>query len=366
MAKRNFGIDLLKIISMFMIVNLHVIGHGGLAGGTQQVTGEFVVVWTWETIMYCAVNCYAIVSGFVAYGKDRKWGSTINLWVQTFFYSVGIPVLLLLTGVYDGGGLKSIVKCFFPLSTERYWYFTAYVGMLLFAPLLNRVVDVMEKKELRNALVITTLVLGLPTTIFYSDPFHVEYGCSALWLMLMYLIGAYIKKYGTANIPKRKFIVGFWVAIALNCVVKFSVQFVATKLGIALSNSYMNANVVPTIVIAAICLVCYFKDVDIKSTLAQKLCVGASALTYGVFLFHVHPFMINATLLDRFLWILDYPIWAMIPIIIGCSIVIFVASLLVEWCRKSLFSLLRIDRFGPFVEKQCKKLYDMAERKFGL
>ncbi|MBR0536120.1 MAG: acyltransferase [Clostridia bacterium] len=362
MAKRNFGIDLLKIISMFMIVNLHVIGHGGLAGGTQQVTGEFVVVWTWETIMYCSVNCYAIVSGLVGYGRDRKWGGAINLWIQTFFYSVTIPAVLLLTGVYDGG-LRSIVKCLFPLSTERYWYFTAYIGMLIFAPLLNRVVDTMEKKELRNALVIITLVLGLPTTIFYSDPFHIEYGCSALWLMVMYLIGAYIKKYGTADIPKRKFLIGFWVTIIINCAAKFSVQFVATRLGIALSNSYLNANVVPTIVIAAICLVCYFRDVEIKSSFAQKLCVGGSALTYGVFLFHVHPFMINATLLDKFLWILDRPTWAIIPIVIGCSVIIFAVSLMVEWIRKTVFRLLRVDKFGPFAERLCQRLYDTAEKK---
>ena len=363
MAKRNFGIDLLKIISMFMIVNLHVIGHGGLAGGTQQVTGEFVVVWTWETIMYCAVNCYAIISGFVGYGRERKWAGTINLWVQTFFYSVGIPVVLLLTGIYDGGGIKSIVKCLFPLSTERYWYFTAYIGMILFAPLLNRAVDVMEKRELRNALVIITLVLGLPTTIFYSDPFHIEYGCSAIWLMIMYLIGAYIKKYGTPDIPKKRFMIGFWVTIILNCVAKFSAQFVATKLGIALSNSYFNANVVPTIVIAAICLVCYFKDVEIKSSFAQKIAVSGSALTYGVFLFHVHPFMINTTLLGKFLWILDYPIWAIIPIIIACSVIIFSVSLIVEWVRKTVFGLLRIDKFGPFVESFCQKLYDTVEKK---
>lgn len=26
--KRNYGIDLLRILAMFMVVNLHVLGHG--------------------------------------------------------------------------------------------------------------------------------------------------------------------------------------------------------------------------------------------------------------------------------------------------------------------------------------------------
>jgi hypothetical protein len=44
-------------------------------------------------------------------------------------------------------------------------------------------------------------------------------------------------------------------------------------------------------------------------------------------------------------------------------VIIFSVSLLVEWVRKTVFGLLRIDKLGPFVESFCQKLYDTVEKK---
>ena len=62
---RNYGIDLFRIVAMFMIVNLHVLKHGGTL---EQVTGtQFIVTWLIEAFITCAVNCYAIISGYAGY-----------------------------------------------------------------------------------------------------------------------------------------------------------------------------------------------------------------------------------------------------------------------------------------------------------
>ena len=43
--QHNYGIDVLKIVVMFMIVMWHIIGHGGVIQNTQMLTVNYDVVW---------------------------------------------------------------------------------------------------------------------------------------------------------------------------------------------------------------------------------------------------------------------------------------------------------------------------------
>ena len=44
--KRNYGIDSLRILSMFYVVILHTLGHGGLLESVKDGTNQFILVWT--------------------------------------------------------------------------------------------------------------------------------------------------------------------------------------------------------------------------------------------------------------------------------------------------------------------------------
>lgn len=75
-TKRNSGIDLLRIISMIMIVTLHLLGHGGILNNLEPFTSGHYSAWTLEIIAYCAVNCYALISGYVSVHQNSN--------IQTF------------------------------------------------------------------------------------------------------------------------------------------------------------------------------------------------------------------------------------------------------------------------------------------
>lgn len=44
-TKRNIGIDLLKIVSMLMIVTLHMLGHGGVLDNMPPMSRCYQVAW---------------------------------------------------------------------------------------------------------------------------------------------------------------------------------------------------------------------------------------------------------------------------------------------------------------------------------
>ena len=70
--ERNYGIDLLRIISMLAIVLLHVLGHGGVLDTIGNRFGtDYAVAWILEFIAYPAVNVFVLISGFVGYRNEK-------------------------------------------------------------------------------------------------------------------------------------------------------------------------------------------------------------------------------------------------------------------------------------------------------
>ena len=61
----NRGIELLRIILMFMVVILHVLGAGGILSNADPMSGQYFAGWALETVCYGAVDTFALVSGYV-------------------------------------------------------------------------------------------------------------------------------------------------------------------------------------------------------------------------------------------------------------------------------------------------------------
>lgn len=60
--KRNYGIDLLRLVSMFLIVVLHSLSRGALVG-VAPFNIHYEAGFLIEALTYCAVNCFALISG---------------------------------------------------------------------------------------------------------------------------------------------------------------------------------------------------------------------------------------------------------------------------------------------------------------
>lgn len=116
-TKRNIGIDLLKIVSMLMIVTLHMLGHGGVLDNMPPMSRCYQVAWLIEIACYGAVNCYALASGFLtARCNIRK---LMELWLQVMFYSLLITMLWSVQCYMERFQEKSGFIHFFLLHQER-------------------------------------------------------------------------------------------------------------------------------------------------------------------------------------------------------------------------------------------------------
>ena len=67
-----------------------------------------------------------------------------------------------------GGSFLSVAKAFIPISTEKYWFMTAYVILMIVAPFFNKSIEVMEKHTFEKLLlVLISIFYVFPTVIYY-------------------------------------------------------------------------------------------------------------------------------------------------------------------------------------------------------
>lgn len=209
-GERNWGIDLLRLVSMFMIVLLHVLGQGGILGNVVPFSKQYYVAWLLESASYCAVNCYALISGYVGIYSQIRYSKLTVLWMQMVFYNICITIFFYIENSMLVNK-RNILEMFLPITSEEYWYLTAYFGMCMFIPLVNSGIKNLQKKEYEfliggiSLLIITfTCFVKIYPVLLDRDPFKLYSGYSMIWLMILYIIGGYIRKYKVIDVINMK------------------------------------------------------------------------------------------------------------------------------------------------------------------
>lgn len=363
--KREYGIDALRIVSMFFVVVLHMVGNGGILPFSQPLGGSYIAGWFLGVATQCAVNCYGMISGYVGLNSKFRYTNIVMLWLQVAFYTVGITAVVWYINP-DLVGTMEIKSAIFPTYFKQYWYFSAYFCLFFFMPALNVVVHKLSKKQLEAILVSLLVAFSILPTVFERDAFHLIDGYSVLWLGVLYLIGAYIKKYDFAN--KRSVFV--WLSIYAVCVIiSWAAKIAIEKYQIDLFSGNVNGEIPikyisPTMVIAAVALVGAFAKMKPGKILSKVIKV-ISPLTFGVYLIHVHPYvwmLFNKKLLH----LLDVPVDEMVVRVIGVAAIVFIACMIIEYIRALLFSVLRIKKLFLWIEnKIVGDLWDFKNNQKG-
>lgn len=355
MKKRILGIDLLKIISMLMIITLHIIGKGGMLSSAQNFTIKGELVWIIEILCYCSVNCYALASGYTGINSNQnKINQIISLWIQVVFYSVLGELVYILINFGQPISLVSIIKACMPVITSKYWYFTAYFGMFLFIPILNGIIKEFNKETLKKGFIYSLLVFCVLSSFMSIESMGLLNGYSFLWLCFMYLVGAYLKHYGLfENYNRKNFLMGYFLCSLLVWLSKiiigmFTNLIVGEVLYATIFVDYNNL----LIVFASICLLGFFVKVPISEKY-EKIIRVLSLHTFGVYIIHLTP-VIYELFSGRFVNFLNYNVFLMVISIILSSMVIFLLCTCTDLLRHKLFQLLKVNNFCLFISKKIE------------
>lgn len=358
MKDRNYGIDFFRILATFMVVILHVVGHGGIRSHTELLSPSYHVSWLIIIATYCAVNCFGLISGFVLYNAKVSLSKVFALWLQVLFYSI-LSLVFLSIFSPNAIDLDTILSAIFPINRTHYWYMSAYFGMLLFTPLLNVIISHTDKRTLGVILLSVFIILVIIPTCLAADPYELNSGYSLIWLMLLYLIGAYISKYQIAEKIRNTHI---WILIFSMVLITFLfkalLEYITVKwLGEPQYGSLLVSYTSPTILMIAIGLLLIFSKQTFHSTI-NKLISILSPATLGVYLVHTNSFSFGYLLKDAFSAFASYNPLLLVGIIILTSLLIYLICTIIDLGRIQLFKLLRIHKLCAVLENTTKKLLD--------
>lgn len=358
--QKNYGIELLRILSMYMIVILHVIGQGGISSAVPVGSHKYIVSWLMLVLSYCAVNCYAIISGYVSCRSRFRFSKILSLWLLAVFFNTAIWCAARVFFPYMTENI-SFVSNFMPISGNQYWYFTAYVGVLVFLPGLNALVNNLSKKQMRWMLLGALAIIALLPEIRENDIFYTHQGYSFLWLAIMYIVGAYFRLHFTKKkwLSKPLCLLYYFASALLLAALKFTKEYGMAKNGVE-NPVYMNHVSYTSIfvIICAVSLFLFFVQIDINRTAAQKIISFFSKSTFGVYIIHTNLIIWLFVLQNRFANFIGVPLPLFPLCILAAAAVIFLSCTLLEKIRELLFKYLFVDKLCSMLDAALDKLYN--------
>lgn len=355
----NYGLDLLRILSMFMIVNLHVLGQGGAMVKIVGRPEAYYAAWFLETCAYCAVNLYGLISGYVGVNSKYRPSRILELWLQVFFYSAGITLIywIFAPGLLVEGSLwKSIL----PVSWKTYWYFSAYVGVFFLMPYLNKMVNSLTEKEAKRLALTLFLVFSVGTAVpkvNSVDFLQLIGGYSFAWLLVLYLFGACLKKCSFRRWKNRWYVAAYFGLAAFSWAFKIVVENYTREIyGEARFGRLFTGYAAPTIFLCAVCLFMIFENLKIKNVGLQKMISFASPLAFSVYLIHTQPQIWDNVIKGVFAEFRYLDWWAIIPASLAGAVMIYVVCTLIDVVRSWLFRLMKVRKITEILVEQIRKM----------
>lgn len=185
--ERNSIFELLRIICIFGIVSMHSSIFVSAMYSNNGI-GKVICLDLVNLFNVC-VSLFVLISGYFSIRYSHK--KLFSFWWQVFCCSlISIPLHYLHTHSLNFVYLTSSL---FPILSNKYWFASSYLILMVFSPILNIATETMSKKSFTITLAIILLVFCiLPTLFCYSLP---GTGKGPFHLFMMYLLGRYIAQY---------------------------------------------------------------------------------------------------------------------------------------------------------------------------
>lgn len=197
---RNSNFELLRILSMFMIICFHCSFHGKFSDGE----GNRLIINFFNMLGELGVNCFVLISGYF-YDKTRfKTDKFISLIVQVWFYVIlGITIASLF---FNQQFIYLLKVWSFPVVRERYWFATSFLLLYLFQPFIFIFVEQLDSRQVNRFVILILTIWCIIPSLLGNIEGRLFYN-RFIWMILIYIIGAFLSRNSsTLQITKIRWI----------------------------------------------------------------------------------------------------------------------------------------------------------------
>lgn len=356
---KNINIELLRFVSMMMVLMLHYLYQGRVLELTEKTCGiTYYLVWCIEGICFVSVNIYMLISGYFLSKKAFSWRRLLSFYATVLFYSLLLMITCFSVGIAPMT-IKTVLSVLPIIGSRSNWYVTVYVAILLISPILNIISNSMDKDLYKRMLVILFILFSIfPTVFFWIDQFDVHNGYSLLWYSYLYLIAAYIRRFDISISRSTAAVLLSMLALLPVSKTVISNYFSGTAL-ISAENVFYNYNAFPVLGGAlAFFLLAIKKEKKKTIKWVNSLIMYLGKTSFGVFFIH------SFVLLREQLWIrlgsLQY-IGSPVQIAHGlaCVSLVYIVCSLLDFGKSFAFRACGIDAFVRQVADKMDKRYPL-------
>ena len=353
--ERNYGIDLLRIIAMFFVVVLHSLGQGGVLSNTALNSVQYKFSWLLEIFAYCAVDIFALISGYVSYnGKEKKtnYSKYINIWLQVVFYGLLVTLIFNIISP-EIVSRRDYFIVLFPVTNGLYWYFTAYTGLFILMPFINKCINNCDNETLRKIFISILLTFSVFDTI--AERFELSNGYSFIWIVLMYILGAIMKK---CEIGKQMKFYQASIGILIFYIVTWLYKIYGierTILNVKITKNLFVSYTSPTVLGVAILYIIGVSKINFNIVL-QNLIKFAASSTFAIYILNNHKLIWNYVMKDRFINLSNQSLIRIFIYVTGFSFIFVIGAILIDKIRTWVFKICHIGEFTINAEKVLDKI----------
>lgn len=333
---RQSNFELLRIISMFMVLVLHA---DFIALGEPNKMDIISSPWIssikvlLEMASIVAVNVFVLISGWFGIRPSVK--GFLNFVFQCLFFSIGIYLIMILVGNQEFS-IRGLISCF--TFNGSYWFVLAYLCLYILSPILNVFLQHTHK---RTQLVILISFFTFQTLFAWllDGAIFLRRGYSTLSFIGLYLLINYIKKY--LDYKNLNCGLCYLLLIILSAVLFLLAKYLGCYFITNRLFEYSN----PIVIVSSVSLVLFFSTIKIHNIIINYIAKSC----FAVYLLHCNSYiwefflgtirgnMINQTPLEYFHVFAIIVIW-------------FVLAILIDQVRLLLWNLV-LKLVSPLLER---------------
>jgi hypothetical protein len=329
-ATRDARFELLRIVSLILIVAHHYSVHGGFQFDHAVMSFNRLLVQFLALGGKIGVNCFVFITGYFMITSEFSMKKLAKLVLDVFFYSV----LFLLVASAAGMKIpvKTLIANLFPLTTVRYWFMSTYVVLYLCSPILNIVTRNLSRGQ-HLALILVALFLWcvLPSFTTKGPAFS-----QGLWFFTLYEIAAYIRLYQPKILASAKL---NWGVLATSYALLIASVLALDLIGLKyegfakMALYFSKSNAIPAF-LCSLSLFLAFKNMKPMCIRLVNRCAGSML---GVYLIHDNQF-IRPLLWEKIFRNSDFAASSLLFWhAMAAIVIVFLASLALDMLRAALF-----------------------------
>lgn len=194
---RQSNIELLRIISMLLIISFHYVYKSGYISNDLSI--NTFIVKTFCMFGELGVNLFILITGYFMIKSKFSLKKLIYLILEVEFCNILVLLVANALDIIDFSvSTRDNLIAFFPIIFNQYWFITAYIIIYILSPFINLFLNNMSKRIYQNFLLISVLIWCIIPTVFglfYNSTESLLYYSRFIWLSIIYSIGSYIRLY---------------------------------------------------------------------------------------------------------------------------------------------------------------------------